>query len=213
MNNNFDVIIIGGSYSGLSAAMSLGRALRNVLIIDSGQPCNRNTPHSHNFLTQDGETPAIIASKAKEQVLKYTTVKFVEDKAIAATGTDNGFTVSTKAGKTYTAVKLLLAMGIRDIMPEIDGFAECWGTSVIHCPYCHGYEVNGQKTAILANGDAAYHYATLLSQWTKSLTIFTNGPAAFSDEQTRKLAQHNIPVIEASIEQLKHLNDMLNKFA
>jgi thioredoxin reductase len=204
MNNNYEVIIIGGSYSGLSAAMSLGRALRKVLIIDSGKPCNRHTPHSHNFITQDGETPAAIAAKAKEQVLAYPTVEVLKDKAVSSSKTDTGFTVITEAGTTYAAKKLLFATGVTDIMPKISGFDDCWAISVIHCPYCHGYEVKAEKTAILANGDGAYHYAVLLSQWTKQLTIFTNGPAEFTEEQKLKIQQHNIPIIEGRIAKLKH---------
>lgn len=204
MNNNYEVIIVGGSYSGLSAAMSLGRALRKVLIIDSGRPCNRHTPHSHNFITQDGETPTAIAAKAKEQVLAYPTVQFVKDKALSASKSEAGFTVIAESGITYTAKKLLFATGVTDIMPDIRGFDDCWAISVIHCPYCHGYEVKAENTAILANGDAAYHYAVLLSQWTKDLTIFTNGPAEFSEGQRLKIAQHNIPIIEGKITKLKH---------
>lgn len=207
--NNYEVIIIGGSYSGLSAAMALGRALRKVLIIDSGLPCNRNTPHSHNFITHDGETPAAIATKARGQVLAYPTVKLINDKATSAEKTANGFTVTTESGLTFTTKKLLFATGVADIMPAIDGFADCWGKTILHCPYCHGYEVRNEKTAILANGDAAHHYAMLLSQWTKQLTLFTNGPAELKDEQKAKLEQHKIPIIEDKIAKLQHINGNL----
>ena len=107
MQTQHDVIIIGGSYSGLSAAMALGRASRNVLIIDSGEPCNRQTPHSHNFITHDGETPAAISAKAKEQVLRYPTVTFVTGKALKAVKTENGFSVITENGKNFTSKKIL----------------------------------------------------------------------------------------------------------
>src|SRR6478752_6254129 len=125
--NHFDVIIIGGSYAGLAAAMSLGRALRSVLIIDSGKPCNRQTPHSHNFLTRDGETPAGITNIAREQLEKYKTGELVTDFAAGALKLSNGFQINTLSGKTYTAEKVLFATGITDIMPSITGFAECWG--------------------------------------------------------------------------------------
>ncbi len=204
MKTNFEIIIIGGSYAGLSAAMALGRAMRKVLIIDSGKPCNRQTPHSHNFITQDGETPSVIAAKAKEQVLAYSTVAFTEGLADTVIKTDTGFTVSLKNGTKYQAKKVLFATGIKDIMPEIDGISECWGISVIHCPYCHGYEVKHQKTAIFANGDSAYHYAVLLSQWTKELTIFTNCTPEFTEEQKEKLQQHSIEIIDTPITKLVH---------
>jgi len=203
-NKNFDVIIIGGSYAGLSSAMALGRALRNVLIIDSGLPCNRQTPHSHNFITQDGTKPSEIAKKAKAQVLKYDTVKFLNDLAISGNKTENGFTIATQLGPVFTAKKLIFATGVKDIMPDIKGFAECWGISVIHCPYCHGYEVKHENTGILANGNFALHYAQLIRNWTKELTIFTNGKSTLTQEQTEKVRKHNIPIIEKEIAHIKH---------
>src|SRR5690606_37550650 len=161
--NYYDVIIVGGSYAGLSAAMALGRSLRKVLVIDSGFPCNRQTPHSHNFITQDGETPFAISQKAREQVMRYPTVRFLDDLALGAAKTATGFTVSTKSGDTFLSRKLITATGIADQLPEIKGFAACWGISVIHCPYCHGYEFRNQRTGILANGDRAFHLASLVS--------------------------------------------------
>lgn len=202
-NKNFDAIIIGGSYAGLSAAMALGRSLRRVLIIDSGLPCNRQTPHSHNFITQDGSRPGDIAEKAKQQVLDYATVRFHKDIAIDGQKTENGFTIATQGGDAFTAKKLIFATGIKDVMPALQGFAECWGISVIHCPYCHGYEERGEKTGILANGDEAMHYAPLVRNLTPDLTIFTNGKAAFSEEQAAKLQRHRIPVIEKEIAYLE----------
>jgi thioredoxin reductase len=199
-----DVIIIGGSYAGLSAAMALGRSLKNVLIIDSGSPCNKQTPHSHNFLTQDGETPANIASKAKKQVLKYPTVKFIQDKAVSAGKKSNSFEVVTESGRVFTARKLLLATGIHDIMPDIDGFKDCWGITVLHCPYCHGYEVNGENLGVLANGDAAFEMARFISNWSSKLTLFTNGHSALTGEQTDMLADHNIFVVEKEILRIDH---------
>lgn len=202
MKKEFEAIIIGGSYAGLSAAMALGRASRNVLVIDSGQPCNAPTPHSHNFLTRDGETPAAISAIAKEEVLKYPTVTFLDGTITAVEKQDAGFAINLANDAIFRAKKVLLATGIKDIMPEIDGLAECWGKTVIHCPYCHGYEVKGLKTAVLANGDAAMHYAQLLRQWTGDLTFFMNGPATFTNEQKAKLEQHNIKTIETRVERL-----------
>jgi thioredoxin reductase len=205
-NKNLDVIIIGGSYAGLSAAMALGRALRNVLIIDSGLPCNKQTPYSHNFITQDGEKPNVVAEKAKEQVLKYYTIKFLSDLAVGGKKTENGFVIVTKTGEEFTTKKLIFATGVKDIMPNINGFSECWGITVIHCPYCHGYEVKREKTGILANGDVAFHYAQLIRNWTKELTIFTNGKSTLTQEQTDRITKHNIPIIEKEIAYLNHEN-------
>lgn len=203
-NNNFDVIIIGGSYSGLAAAMALGRALRNVLVIDAGKPCNRQTPHSHNFITQDGKAPAEIAASARAQVEKYDTIKFVNGTVSAGIRTENGFEISTEGGEKFAAKKLIFATGIRDVMPDIPGFAECWGISVLHCPYCHGYEYKNEKTGLLANGNDGYEFAVMLSNWTKDLTLYTNGKSTLTEEETSKLRSHNILIVENEIKELRH---------
>lgn len=205
-NRNFDVIIIGGSYAGLSAAMALGRSMRNVLIIDSGLPCNRQTPHSHNFITQDGEKPAVIAAKAKAQVLIYSNVKFHEGLAVGGKKTENGFAIVTQSGEEFEAIKLIFATGINDIMPNMKGFADCWGISVVHCPYCHGYEFSNQKTGIMANGEKAFHLASLVNNLTDNITILTSGKADFSDEQRTKLKNHNIKIIETELSEIQHQN-------
>lgn len=210
-NKNFDAIIIGGSYAGLSSAMALGRALRNVLIIDSGLPCNRQTPHSHNFITQDGAKPNDITEKAKAQVLKYDTVKFLKDVAVNGKKTSNGFSITTETGGSFETKKLIFATGVRDVMPDIKGFSECWGITVIHCPYCHGYEVKHEKTGILANGNVALHYAQLIRNWTKDLTIFTNGKSSLTQEQTEKISKHNIPIIEKEIAEIIHQNGRIQR--
>lgn len=211
IKKDFEAIIIGGSYAGLSAAMALGRASRNVLVIDDGQPCNAPTPHSHNFLTRDGETPAAISAIAKEQVLLYPTVEFQQGTVTSVEKKGDGFVVKLAGSAIFRAKKVLLATGIKDIMPGIEGFAECWGKSVIHCPYCHGFEVKGLKTAVLANGDAAMHYALLLRQWTSNLTFFTNGPATFTEDQQAKLQQHNIAVVETPIVKFIQHNGQLEQ--
>ena len=204
--NNFEIIIVGGSYSGLSAGMALGRAVRNVLIIDSEQPCNIQTPHSHNFITQDGKTPGDISTLARQQVEKYNTITFYNGLATGAKKTPYGFEIITESNDVFTAQKLIFATGVRDIMPNIKGFAECWGISVIHCPYCHGYEVRNKKTGIFANGDFAFHYAQLISNWTKDLTIFTNGKSTLNQSQIDQIAKHQIPVVEKKITSFKHHN-------
>ncbi|MFO7446858.1 MAG: NAD(P)/FAD-dependent oxidoreductase [Ignavibacteriaceae bacterium] len=208
--NHFDVIIIGGSYGGLSAAMALGRSLRNVLIIDNNQPCNRFTPHSHNFLTHDGDTPEQIKSLALTQVKRYSTINFYDGFAASVKNTSGGFEVSASDNSVFISSKIILAAGIKDIMPDIKGFAECWGRTVIHCPYCHGYEYKDKKTGILANGEAGYHYVKLVSNLTKDIVLFTNGKAEFTQDQLSRIRKHNIPIIETGIIELDHTNGILN---
>ncbi len=201
---HFDTIIIGGSYSGLAGAMALGRALKKVLIIDSGKPCNQQTPHSHNFLTNDGKTPAEIAAIAKAQVEKYETVQFFSGVAIKGTKTRNGFEIEVASGETFQAGKLIFATGIRDMLPAIDGLTACWGISALHCPFCHGYEVKNESTGILGNGKDGYELASLIANWTNDLTLFTNGPSTLTAVQTAKLAEHQIKIKETPIEKLEH---------
>lgn len=201
---HFEVIIVGGSYAGLSAAMALGRSLRRVLIIDSGKACNRQTPHSHNFITQDGVTPAEISEKAKAQVLRYDTISLLSDWVQDVVKVGQIFDVTTRDNSTFTANKVLFTTGVKDIMPPIPGFSECWGISVLHCPYCHGYEVKHENIGILANGATAFELCQLIQHWTDQLTLFTNGPSTLSTEQNAVIAQLNITVIEKEIAELDH---------
>lgn len=209
ISKTYDVIIIGGSYAGLSAAMALGRAIKTVLVLDNGKPCNAQTPHSHNFLTQDGKTPKEIASVAKEQVSQYETVNFVDDTAVAATKTNNGFQISTAKGDIFETKKIIFASGVKDEFPNIGGLADCWGISVIHCPYCHGYEVRNQTTGIFANGEMAYEFAKLIWNWSKDLTLFTNGKSTLSPEQTKTLQSRQISIVEKEIVKVSHQNGQL----
>lgn len=209
METDFEVIIVGGSYAGLSAGMALGRSLRNTLIIDSGKPCNRQTQHSHNLITHDGDSPAVIALQAKQQVLAYNTVKFKQGLATEAKIHGSKFTVKTDDGESFTASKLLFTTGVKDILPDLPGLSDCWGITVLHCPYCHGYEVKNVPTGILGNGEEAFEYAKLISNWTNNLTIFTNGPATIDEEQQSVLKNYNISINELKISQLRHNNGVL----
>lgn len=208
-NKIYDVIIIGGSYAGLSAALSLGRFLRKVLIIDSNLPCNRQTPHSHNFLTQDGEKPADIGEKAKHQLYKYKTVEFIDAIATKAEKIENNILIHINNGESFSAKKVIFATGITDLMPDIKGFSDCWGISAIHCPYCHGYEAKNQSTGVIANGDAAIHYVQLIKNLTSDIKIFSNGKSTFTSEQLAQLQKHNIEIIETKIVEINHKNGLL----
>lgn len=206
---SYEVIIVGGSYAGLSAAMALGRSLRHVLIIDSGNPCNKQTPHSHNFITQDGETPSKIAAKAKEQVLNYKNVQFIEDEVVNGKKLPNGFEIQTKSLQKFTSKKLVLAMGIKDVLPKIKGFEACWGITAIHCPYCHGYEFRNEKTGILANGEQAMHLLPLVHNLTKNLTLLTQGKPDITEQQRTKLIKNNVGIRTQAIVELIHENGHL----
>ena len=210
-NNTFDVIIVGGSYSGLAAGMALGRALKKVLIIDDNKPCNRQTPYSHNFITHDGDSPTEIAALANLQVRRYGTVKFFDGVATKGIKTENGFEIEVASGETFPGKKLIFATGIRDVMPDIKGFEDCWGISVLHCPYCHGYEVRHEKTGIFGNGESGFALATLISNWTNDLTLFTNGASTLSEEQNIQLEKHQIKIEEKEVDKFEHTNGHLKK--
>ncbi|RSK29888.1 NAD(P)/FAD-dependent oxidoreductase [Hymenobacter metallilatus] len=205
-----EVLIVGGSYAGLAAALSLGRALRSVLVLDSGQPCNRQTPRAHNFLTQDGEHPAVIRAQGLAQVQQYPTVSFRQDMALHIQKDGPEFVVTTESGQRIAARKLIFASGIRDMLPTLPGFAECWGISVLHCPYCHGYEVRGQALGVLSNGEPGYLQARLIRNWTPHLTLFTNGPSTLDATQTRQLYEQNIALVETPIQAVEHSQGRLH---
>lgn len=200
----YDVIIIGGSYAGLSAALSLGRSLRKVLVIDSGNPCNRVTPYSHNFLTNDGSKPKAIRDKARAQLTGYQSVTYLEGLVLSITQSGDTFEVSTQKNEVFTAKKLLFATGVTDTIPNIQGFAECWGISILHCPYCHGFESKGLKTGVLGNGDMGYELAKTISHWAGELTLYTNGTSTLSPEEVLKLNKHNISVVQNEIDYIEH---------
>lgn len=208
---DFDVIIIGGSYAGLSAALTLGRSLRKVLVIDDQQPCNAPTPHSHNFLTHDGEKPADISKKARLEVAKYLNINFLDTKAVSAYKKDDGFIVEVEHGAVFTSRKILLSSGLKDIMPDIKGFSNCWGVSVLHCPYCHGYEVKDQKIGLLMNGEHAFDMAKNLYNWNKELVVLTNGKAQFNEEQINKLKEKSIEIIEDELAEIVHKDGNLQR--
>lgn len=205
----YDVIIIGGSYAGLSAAMSLGRSLRKVLVIDSGNPCNKQTPFAHNFLTNDGINPHELRNISKTQIAEYKTVELINGLAVDAIPLENSFEVITEIGQKYTSKKLLFATGVTDTLPHIQGFSECWGISVLHCPYCHGYEVKSLKTGVLGNGDMGFELAKVISHWTDDLTLYTNGTSTLTPEEVLKLNKHNIKVVENEIDYIEHENGQI----
>lgn len=205
-DNVHDTIIIGGSFSGLSAALALARARMQVLVIDTNEPCNARVPHAHNLLTHDGEPPHMIRAKARADVARYSTVQWSERRAVHASGSDGAFIVRTDDGTEHRGRKLLLALGVRDEMPDIPGFAECWGISAAACPFCHGYEVADAPLSVLGNGPEVVDHARLIRQWSRDVTLLTNGPATFDGEQRTLLASRSIAVHETPIARVEHAN-------
>lgn len=193
LNNDFDAIIVGGSYAGMSAAMQLARARRRVLVIDAGQRRNRYATHSHGFLTQDGSDASAIAADGKAQLLAYPNVTWQEGTAASAVANGEGFDVALHDGLAFQARRLVLATGVVDDLPPVEGLAERWGSSVFHCPYCHGYELEQGAIGVLATGPMSLHHAMMLPDW-GSVTLFLNDALDPDDAQMKALAERGVAV-------------------
>jgi thioredoxin reductase len=193
-SDSYDAVVVGGSFAGLSAAMQLARARRRVLVVDAGRPRNRFASHSHGFLGQDGRAPAEILATARAQVLAYPTAEVRADEATHAAADGGGFAVTLASGATVRARRLVLAAGIVDELPDLPGLRERWGATVLHCPYCHGYEVADGRLGVLALGEGAVHQALLLPDWSPAVTLFTNGAVELTAEQRDALAARGVRV-------------------
>ncbi|TPM27136.1 NAD(P)/FAD-dependent oxidoreductase [Mesorhizobium sp. B2-3-5] len=199
----YDLAVVGGSFAGLSAAIQAARARRNVVVIDAGQPRNRFAAHSHGFLGQDGRTPGAILDDARRQLLAYPTARLVNaraDRAVANGSSD--FEITTDGGDTFGAARLVLATGVRDILPEVPGLAVQWGKTVLHCPYCHGYEVSGGPLGVLATGPMSMHQAQLIADW-GDVTLFGNGQIEPDAEQMLALESKNVRFEPAIVSELR----------
>ena len=196
----YDAIVVGGSYAGLSAAMQLARARRRVLVVDAGLPRNRFATAAHGFFGQDGKPPSAILQEATRQLCAYPTVELVHGEARSARQADGGFAVTLSGGREERAARLVLATGVRDEMPPLPGIMERWGVTVLHCPYCHGYEVRDQPLGVLATHPLSAHQATLIPDWGPT-TYFTQGTFEPDDEEAARLAARGVriertPVVE-----------------
>lgn len=194
----YDVIIIGGSFAGLSAAIYLARARRSVLVIDAGQPRNRFSDQSHGFFAQDGSSPKAMIQTAREQVAAYPTTTFIDGVAADAWKEDGRLVVVLEDGTMHSSARLLLAFGVSDVLPDIPGLAERWGQSVIHCPYCHGYEFSDKKLGVLQLSPVSQHQALLIAQWGPT-TFFLNGGEVHEDAVLQQFKQHGVVVETRSI--------------
>lgn len=197
----YDVAIVGGGPSGLSAALVLGRACRRVLVCDSGSPRNAPSAAVHSLFSRDGIKPAELLRIGREQLKPYG-VEFHEGRVTAARKIAGGFEVIVDGKEEVTARKLILATGMVDELPEITGLKELWGSGVLGCPYCHGWEVRDRPLALLGQGEAAIEFVTVLLGWSKDLALCTNGPARLSHDQRRWLKERRVQVHEEKIERL-----------
>jgi thioredoxin reductase len=212
-NRPFDVIIVGGGPAGLSAALVLGRSRRQVLVCDSGKPRNTVSHAAHGFFSRDGIPPAELLQIGREQLRLYNSVKFQTGEVIDAEHLGNHFQVTLNNGTQFLTRKLLLATGVRDILPSIEGFAELWGSSIFHCPYCHGWEVRDQPLAIYGKGEVGFEKALMLTGWSHDLILCSDGSAELSDEQRQQLLNWGIQIHEEKIARLEHKDGALTGIA
>lgn len=192
----YDVIIIGGSYAGLAAAMPLARARKRILIIDAGERRNRFAQRSHGFLGQDGKEAAAIAQIGKAELLAYPSVTWLDGLATAARPQAGEFVVTVN-GSEHEGRKLILALGVKDELPALPGIQERWGRSIFHCPFCHGYELNQGKIAVLATMPASEHHGAMLPDWGPT-TYFTNGQ--FEPEHAAHLEKRGTAIERTPLE-------------
>lgn len=188
MNTQADVIIIGGGPAGLTAALSLGRAGRTVLIFDDNKGRNAPAPHMNNFPSRDGTPPGEFRELVKKDLSKYKEVFFSTSRVETITKQNDGFLVNGIKAK-----KIILAHGLKDVLPPIPGMKELWGKSIFFCPYCHGHEFKGKKIGIYANEQIALHMIPLLLGLSHDVVLFTNG-----EEVTNPLLRQ-IPVYQEKI--------------
>lgn len=203
-----DVIVVGGSYAGMAAALQLLRARRTVLVIDAGLRRNRFASHSHGFLGQDGADPAEIAASARAQLMAYPTLTWIDGRAESAAGIKDAFSVTTADGGRHEGRRLLFALGVTDRLPEIDGMAERWGRSIFHCPYCHGYELERGRIGVIATGPMSLHQAQLIPEWGE-VTFFTNGALTLDDAARADLNSRGVTVEETPVRRIEGHADVL----
>ncbi|UOK66154.1 NAD(P)/FAD-dependent oxidoreductase [Paenibacillus sp. OVF10] len=211
MNQLLDVLIIGGGPAGLNAALVLGRARKNVVVIDDETPRNWVTRETHGFVTRDGASPREFRKAAKEQIVAYPSVQFASDTATAITGSDGDFVVKTTQGASYHTKKILFAVGKKDLPLDINGLTEVYGKSAFVCPYCDGWELRDQSLVIIVSGDKALHMAKVISGWTERYTICTNGSVSLTDEQREELKQHHVTVFDAPIQSINSEEGMVQQ--
>jgi thioredoxin reductase len=188
-----DAIIVGGSFAGLSAALYIARARRSVCIIDTGSPRNRFSAQSHGFLAHDGSEPGTILATARAQVAAYPTATFVEAEATSAASQPDTFSITLATGDVLESRRLVLAFGISDELPTIPGLVERWGTSVLHCPYCHGFEFSDRRLGVLHLSPMSIHQALLVSEWGPT-TLYLNGAPAPDAASLAELAKHGVTI-------------------
>jgi thioredoxin reductase/SAM-dependent methyltransferase len=197
MDETYDVVVIGGGAAGLSGALALGRARRSVAVVDDGTPRNAPAHEMHNYLGRDGTPPAELRAAGRAEVAGYG-VALVDDRVTGVSGSAGAFAVELAGGRVLTGRRLLVTTGLTDELPEVPGMRELWGTDVLHCPYCHGWEVRDRPIGILATGPMAVHGALLWRQWTADVVLFLHG-STVTAEEAEQLAARGVRTVDGAV--------------
>ncbi|MFF7791645.1 FAD-dependent oxidoreductase [Streptomyces sp. NPDC007991] len=209
MTERYAVVVVGGGTAGLSAALVLGRARHRTLVVDAGEPRNAPAAHMQGYLSRDGMPPADFLAVGREEIARYG-VELVRDRVVEV---DKGedFAVVLAGGRTVRARRLVIATGLKDELPAVPGVAERFGRDVLHCPFCHGWEVRDQPFGVLASSPASVHQALIVSQWSKDVRFFLHTVAEeeLSDQDLRRLATAGVDVVPGDVAELVVEDDRL----
>lgn len=204
----YDAVIVGGGAAGLSAATTLARALRSVLVIDSGAPRNAPAAGVHGYLSRDGMNPVELLAAGRSEVLSYGGT-VLDGEAVSARRMPSGFEVVLGDSRRVFGRRLLVTTGLTDELPPIDGLREQWGQGVVHCPYCHGWEIRGQRIGVLGTGPLSIHQALMFRQWSPDITLFLNDTVSPTDEEWEKLAARSVRVVEGAVASVDSVDGVL----
>jgi thioredoxin reductase len=205
--SEYDVLIIGGGAAGLSAALVLARARRSIVVIDGGAPRNAPAAHMHGFLSRDGVDPATFLAAGRSEVQRYGG-EVRNAKALDVVQTASGFCARLSNGETATGRRVLLATGLRDVLPDIPGIRERWGKDLLHCPYCHGWEVRDQPLGVLGADHDAVQHALLLRQWSSDVILFTGSDRVGQGGHDALIAR-GVRIVSGAVASLAVENDRL----
>ncbi|MFG3388149.1 NAD(P)/FAD-dependent oxidoreductase [Streptomyces rochei] len=207
--DRYDVVVVGGGAAGLSAALVLGRSRLRTLVVDAGEPRNAPSDHMQGFLTRDGMAPAEFLALGREEIARYG-VELVRDRAVDV-AREEDFTVSLAGGRNVRARRLVVTTGLKDELPEVPGVAERFGRDVLHCPFCHGWEVRDERFGVLAASPMSVHQALMVSGWSDDVVLFLHRVAEeeLSDEDLRRLAAAGVKVVPGEVAGLRVEEDRL----
>ena len=206
VRSSFDAVVVGGGPAGLSAALALGRATRRVLLASCGPARNAPADAAHNVFTRDGTNPRDLIDIGREQLRPYNVV-IRDECANDVRRVDEEYVVQLESGGVRTR-GIVLATGVRDVLPEIPGFKELWGKGLLHCPYCHGWEVANQPLGIYARGEDALHFTKLIRGWTSDLMLFTDGDPQLTDSDVERIRANGIIVRTEAVQRLEGLDEL-----